>query len=197
MTTKTGQPLQARPFTSKPPTLIPSFQEGVFTGRAYKAEVVLMRSPDGGARQHVWFEADPRPHNHPWKYIDCKVLHGEYTAVEYRPDGNGGYTEHEVTLRAGDPEHRVNYETHHQVTKVAPGTVTVMSFGPIIGDGKQWGNLVKDGETYRYEPNSSPPGFLDALRHLNPHMPRPEGWVDPYAHMPVPDVQELMASAGI
>jgi hypothetical protein len=124
------------------------------------------------------------------------VLRGSYTAVEYVPDGNGGYTERQVTLAGGDAEHRVEYETHHQVVEVEPGTVTLMSFGSVVGDGKQWGNLVKEGDAYRYEPNSSPPGFLDALRHLNPHM-RPDGWVDPYADMPVPDINELMTSVGL
>lgn len=195
MITKTGQALQVKPFVSKP-TLIPEFVSNEFTGKAYKAELNLMRSLEGGARLHVWFGPDRRPHNHPWRYIVCKVIHGGYTAIEYVPDGTGGYTERIVRLRAGDPEHRVEHETHHQVLEVEPGTVSTMCFGPVIADGKQWGNLVKDGDSFRYEPNSSPAGFLDAMRHLNPHM-RPEGWVDPYAHIPVVDVNESIASVGL
>lgn len=199
-TTKTGQALQARPFTSQV-TLIPAFHDGAFTGRPYKAEQVLLRSPAGGARLHVWFEADPRPHNHPWEWIACKVLHGFYQAVEYVPDPTAlspqpRYSEHAVDIKVGDPEHWLSHDMFHQVVSVEPGTVSVMSFGPIIGDGKQWGNLVKEGASYRYEPNSLQPGFLDALRHLNPHM-RPPEWVDPYAAMPIPDVQALMAEAGL
>jgi len=190
--TKTGQKLQVSPFASVP-TLIPSFSEGAFAGRAYKAELVLLRSADGGARQHVWFEPDPRIHNHPWEYIDCKVVWGRYVAIEYRPNGNGGYVETTLELRAGDAEHRVSHDTHHQVLEVLPGTVSLMTFGPVVGDGKQWGHLVggKD-EGWKYEANTTPEGFLDALRHLNPHM-RPAGWVDPYAALPCYTVQELMA----
>ncbi len=194
-TTKTGQPLQSKPFAALP-TLIPAFENGAFTGGAYKAELVLLRGVEGGARLHVWFGHDQRPHNHPWKWIDCKVLCGGYSAVEYTPNGSGSYNERRVELNAGDPEHRLNHETHHQIVEIKPGTVTVMSFGPTIGDGKQWGNLVKTDEGFRYEANTMQPGFLDALRHLNPHL-RPEGWNDPYAEMPVPNVQELMAAAGL
>lgn len=209
MSTKSGQPLFARPFSSKV-TLIPSLVNGVFTGRPYKAELVLARSLMGGARQHVWFEPDPRPHNHPWQYIDCKVIHGRYTAIEYTPvmKDEGGldfeyspqtslYEERIVVLCAGDAEHRLVHECYHQVVKVLPGTITVMSFGPVVGDGKRWGNLVRvSGNRYRHEPNSTSSDFLNALRHLNPHM-RPDGWVDPYEHIPVPDVQELMAAVGL
>lgn len=192
-TTKTGQKLQSLPFTSVP-TLIPSFSEGKFTGRAYKAEMVLLRSPEGGARQHVWIEPDPRPHNHPWEYIDCKVVWGSYRAVEYRPNASGGYDESLVVLRAGDPEHRLTHDAFHQVIEVMPGTVSLMTFGPIVGDGKQWGHLVGNKEAgWWQEPNTTPPGFLDALRHLNPHM-RPADWVDPYAAMPLETVHELVAS---
>jgi hypothetical protein len=148
----------------------------------------------GGARLHVWFEPDPRPHNHPWKEIDCKIVHGSYRSVEYHPSTDGQYAARDVVLRAGAVEHRLDHEVFHQVVSVEPGTVSVMTFGPVIGDGKQWGHLVKDGSSYRYEPNTLQPGFLDALRHLNPHM-RPSDWVDPYAAMPIPDVQDLMEKA--
>ena len=126
MTTKTGQALQVRPFVSSS-TLIPAFENGVFTGLPYKAELVLFRGANGGARQHVWFQADPRPHNHPWAWIDCKVLVGKYTSVEYIPNDAGSYDERTITLNAGDPEHRLVYEAHHQVVLVEPGTISVMS----------------------------------------------------------------------
>lgn len=196
MTTKTGQALHARPFASKV-TLIPHFVNGEFTGKPYKAELVLFRSSDAGARLHVWFAADPRPHNHPWEHITCKVLHGSYTAVEYfdtaKPDE---FNVHEVTLNADSDEHSLNHDSFHQVVKVEPGTISVMSFGATVGDGKQWGNLIVGEGKYKYEPNSLQPGFLDALRHLNPHM-RPADWVDPYAHLPAVDVNELMAETGL
>ena len=145
---------------------------------------------------HLWLAPDPRPHNHPWHWIDCQVLRGFYTALEYIPDGYGDYIERELTLTAGDPVHRVKYQTHHQIVRVHPGTVTIMSFGPIVGDGKQWGHLVKDDDSFRYEPNSAPPQFVDALRHLNPHL-RPVGWVDPFHHLPVPSLDEIMDSIGL
>ncbi|HET7505057.1 MAG TPA: hypothetical protein VFK02_28760 [Kofleriaceae bacterium] len=195
MTTRTGQALQVRPFASRP-TLIPQLVNGEFTGKPYKAELVLLRGMEGGGRLHVWFTPDPRPHNHPWSWIGCKVLSGRYVSTEYVPDGAGGYTVRTVTLSAGDPEHRVDHHTHHQVFEVEPGTVSVMTFGPVIGDGKQWGNLVETAGGYRVEPSCVPSSFLDALRHLNPHV-RPDGWADPYAHLPVPDVDELMAAAGL
>lgn len=102
MSTKTGQALQIQPFLSKP-TLIPEFANDEFTGKAYKAELNLMRSLHGGARLHVWFASDSRAHNHPWSYITSKVTHGRYTAVEYMPAGNGDYIEHRVAFSAGIP----------------------------------------------------------------------------------------------
>lgn len=197
-TTTSGAPLQTRPFTTKP-TLIPQLgPDGRWNGKIVKIELVLLRGLGGGAREHLWIQPDPRPHNHPWAWIDCKILRGSYKAIEYRPDGDGSYTEHEVTLRAGDPEHRVCYDTHHQIVEVEPGSISVMSFGPIIGDGKQWGHLVKNGDgTYSYDPATNTSGdFVNALRHCNPHM-RPADWVDPYVDMPVPNIDDLMATVGL
>jgi hypothetical protein len=197
-TTTSGQPLQMRPFTTKP-TLIPQLgEDGKWNGNIVKIEQVLLRGLEGGARLHVWMGPDPRPHNHPWEWIDCKVLRGRYTADEYERTEYDNYKESKVTLSAGDSEHRVKHDTHHQITNVEPGTITVMSFGPIVGDGKQWGHLVKTDEVgYQVMPATSTMGdFLNALRHCNPHM-RPADWVDPYAEMSVPNVDDLMASVGL
>lgn len=196
-TTTSGQPLQTKPFTSKP-TIIPQFIDGKFTGKVCKVELVLARSLDGGARMHVWFSNDPRPHNHPWRWIDCKVVRGEYTATEYYPHATDptGYMSFDVTLKAGEMDHRVGHKTYHQITSVVPGTISIMTFGPVIGDGKQWGNLDVSGKVYFHDSNINVDGYLDAMRHFNPHM-QPAGWVDPYAHLPVPTVEELLASVGI
>lgn len=197
-TTTSGAPLQTRPFISRP-TLIPQLgPDGRWNGNIVKIEQVLLRGLDGGARLHMWIGPDPRPHNHPWEWIDCKILRGGYCAVEYIPDGKGSYTEQELNLSAGDSEHRVEYLTHHQITGVQPGTISVMSFGPVVGDGKQWGHLVKNEDgTYRYDPATNTSGdFVNALRHCNPHM-RPADWTDPYGDLPVPDINELMANVGL
>jgi len=195
-TTTSGAPLQTRPFSSKP-TLIPQLgDDGRWNGKIVKVEMVLLRSLEGGARQHLWLIPDPRPHNHPWKWIDCKVLRGSYMAMEYIPDGKGGFNERGIVLDAGDPEHRLLHDEHHQIVQVVPGTISVMSFGPVVGDGKQWGHLVKNGDAYTYEPTKPMSGFVDALWHCNPHL-RKEGWVDPYAEQPVPDLDALMASVGV
>lgn len=195
-TTTSGAPLQTLPFISKP-TMIPQLgADGRWNGKIVKVELVLLRGLDGGARQHLWLIPDPRPHNHPWERIDCKVIRGWYRAIEYIPDGAGGFTEREVVLRAGDPEHRLLHGEHHQVVEVAPGTISVMSFGPVVGDGKQWGHLVKDGGTYRFELAQPMGGFVDALWHCNLHLRR-EGWADPYAGEPVPDLAEVMAGVGL
>lgn len=196
-TTTSGQPLQSRPFSMKP-IIIPQFVNGKFTGKVCKIEMVLLRSLDGGARQHVWLAPDIRPHNHPWEFIDCKVLYGGgYTATEWIPNDDGTYTERVTTLRPGDPEHRVTHKEYHQITEVVPGTVTVMTFGPVVGDGRQWGHLVKDADgNWAHDSNTNQEGYLDAMRHFNPHM-QPAGWVDPYAHLPVPTVEELLASVGL
>jgi hypothetical protein len=197
-TTTSGQPLQAKPFATKP-TIIPRFIDGVFTGQVCKIELVLMRSLDGGARQHVWFSNDPRPHNHPWEWIDCKVLRGQYTAREYFPADilPSKYSECDTTLKAGQSEHRLMHNEYHQIVSLIPGTVTIMSFGPVVGDGKQWGHLVKSTDgVYCHDSNTNQEGYLDAMRHLNPHM-RPAGWNDPYSDLPLPTVDELLISVGL
>lgn len=197
-TTTSGAPLQARPFFSTP-TMIPQLgPDGKWNGKIVKIELVLLRSPDGGARQHLWLIPDPRPHNHPWTFIDCKVLRGKYRAIEQRPGCEPNtWIESEVTLSAGDPEHRLWHGEHHQVVEVEPGTISVMTFGPIVGDGKQWGHLISDGGNKgHFEPAQPMSGFVDALWHCNPHLAKP-GWVDPYADQPTPNLAELMASVGV
>ena len=227
MTTTSGAPLQTQPFTTTP-TLIPQLgPDGRWNGKIVKIEQVLLRGLGGGARLHLWIEPDPRPHNHPWEWIACKVIRGQYVAIEYHPNHRvrpvenweggdatqrmlsrvpqtaeevaspkGSYTERKIMLLAGDPENLVDHETHHQITSIEPGTISVMSFGPVVGDGKQWGHLTKSGDAYVYELAQPMGSFVDALRHCNPHM-RPEGWADPYEDMPVPNMQELMASVGV
>lgn len=205
-TTKTGQK-PVGPFKSLP-TMIPQFVDGQFTGKPYKIELVLLRGNGkgkngGGARKHVWLFPDPRLHNHPWKEIFCKAVYGWYTAKECVRNDQGGYTEREITLSAGDPEHIVPHDVFHQVIRVMPGTITIMTFNELVDGPGNWGNLMKDDDEGWYiDQNTNQPGFLDAIWHLNPHM-RPvakEGeapWVDPYAEMPVPDLAELLASVGL
>lgn len=73
-TTTSGGPLQSRPFSMKP-TLIPQLDSaGTWTGKVVKIEQVLLRGYDGGARLHLWIEPDPRPHNHPWEWIELRDL---------------------------------------------------------------------------------------------------------------------------
>jgi hypothetical protein len=195
-TNTSGHLLLQKPFLTRP-TVIPQFLDNKWTGKVFKIEQVLARSLDGGAKQHVWLAPDPRPHNHPWAWIDCKILRGSYTAMEYIPNGDGTFTEVTVTLRAGDPEHRLVHGAYHQIVEVEPGTITVMSFGPIVGDGRQWGNLVKNAEgVWVHDSNINIDGYLDVMRHFNPHL-QPAGWVDPYAHLPVPTLEELLATVGL
>ena len=203
-TTKLGQPLQALPFTSRP-LIMPQFDaEGNFTGKPYKIELVLLRGLQGGARQHLWLAPDPRPHNHPWEWISCQVVRGSYTAIEYTPSNSGGpadvYRSSQVTLTPRSGAHTLAHHVHHQVVSVEPGTVSIMTFGPIVGDGKQWGHLKLGGSladsrflTGTIDMNTTNPAFLDALRHMNPHI-RPLLWHDPYAEFPVPSVEELVVS---
>lgn len=195
-TNTSGHPLLQRPFCTKP-TVIPQFLENKWTGKVFKIEQVLARSLDSGAKQHVWLAPDPRPHNHPWAWIACKLLRGSYTAMEYVPNGDGSFTEIQTTLRAGDPEHVLVHNAYHQIVEVEPGTVSLMTFGSVVGDGRQWGNLVKDEYgAWVHDSNINIDGYLDVMRHFNPHL-RPDGWVDPYAHLPVPTVEELLTSAGL
>ena len=193
--TVTGQSLQTRPFKSSV-VLIPQILiGGIFTGLPYKAELVLMRGELGGARQHVWFAPDPRPHNHPWEYIDCKIIKGQYTSKEYVTN-NDTFDHKIVQLHEGDPEHRVLHSTYHQVYSVTPGTISIMSFGKTIGDGQQWGHLTDNNGVHSTYPNTPDPVFLNALRHLNPSI-RPIGWEDPFDNMPVPSIDELMNDCGL
>jgi hypothetical protein len=195
-TTKTGQAQTVRAFSGVP-TMIPQFVDGMFTGQPYKVEQVLYRDADGGARQHLWLAPDARPHNHPQQWIACACLHGWYRAIEYHRIGEGEYQERHVTLRSGTPEHLVEHDVYHQIVEVFPGTVTVMRYGPTIGDGKDWANLIvrtSPRQPYTVDRNTNQPGFLDALRHLNPYM-RPSGWVDPYCAMIVPTIDSLFAAA--
>ncbi len=215
-TTKTGQPLITAPFAAQP-ILIPEFRAGKFTGMPYKIERVLRRgdpetdeggdpeTEEGGAREHLWFAPDLRPHNHPWTRIWCKVLHGWYRANEWRDiDGAGQWDDRIVTLRAGDPEHVVDHDTYHAVIEVMPGTHTVMTFGAATGEGamrgRDWNHLEVpengDGMGFHIVSPAVDGEFMDAYRHLNPSVKRPEGWVDRYAHMPVPTIESLIAGLG-
>lgn len=196
-TTLTGAPLQSRPFSSLP-TLIPHLgPDGRWSGGIVKVEQVLLRSPEGGARAHLWIQPDLRPHNHPWRRITCRVIRGSYRAREWLPFTFGDYREQVIELTPESHEHSVDHATYHQVEEVRPGTVSIMSFGAIVGDGKQWGQLaLKPSGRHVPEPAMQVDGFVDALRHCNPHL-RPGGWTDPYADQRVPTLDEVLASVGM
>lgn len=164
--------------------------DGRWSGDIIKIEQVLVRGLDGGARLHVWLGPDPRPHNHPWEWINCKVIRGSYTAIEYIPH-NGTYVEATEVLSVGEPEHCVEHDIYHQIVKVEPGTISIMTFGPVVGDGKQWGHLKKQGKRkYTVELAQPDSAFVDALRHCNPHL-RPAGWVNPYEGECVPTLADF------
>lgn len=205
MTTTSGAPLHTSAFNSKP-TIIPrTSSDGLWYGQFVKIEQVLFRSPKGGSRLHYWLGSDMRIHNHPWDWITCKIVRGAYEAEEYKPclvEAHEGTHESLVTrwersrksLLEGSDEHKVQHEVYHQITRVVPGTISVMTFGPVVGDGQQWGHLVAgEAGELRYEQAQPMGKFVDALRHCNPHL-RPEGWVDPYEEFPVPDVASLVAT---
>lgn len=210
-TTKTGMPLRVRPFSAMP-TMIPEFIDGEFTGNPYRIEGVLVRAdgkPEtdedpgdgGGARMHVWLAPDRRTHNHPWRRIYCKVVRGWYTARESRLGSEADiWIDTTTTLRAGDPEHVVDHDTYHEVVEVEPGTVSIMTFGPVVGSASNWGHLIAptDERPSRWhDSDTNQPGFRDALLHLNPHMKRPSDWVDPYAHMAAPCIDDVLTSVGL
>lgn len=197
-TTTSGQSLIANPFSSKP-TIIPQFLDNKFTGKPYKIEQVLYRDLNGGAKQHVWFNPDPRPHNHPWEWIECRVLRGSYKADEWIEDYFDRFEELSLTLNAG--EARTLYQDdYHQITEVEPGTISIMSFGPVVGDGKQWGHLKQDENgKWVHDSNTNQEGFIDALWHMNPHMVKNPCWVDPYKDVfgETLSVEELLRSVGL
>lgn len=184
---------------------------GVFTGRPFRADQVLYRDARGGARLHVWFGSDDRIHNHPWEWIECKVIRGSYYSEEYRREPGKAYYDYERLPRRSlpqDPSYRIGHDVFHRVISVAPRTVSVMVFGPQVNDGKQWGHLVNVKPTFQdsavyfadYECSSENPefpAFLDAMRYLNPHM-RPPGWACPaYAHgEPERTLTEWLREAG-
>lgn len=197
-TTTSGQSLITSPFSSKP-TIIPQFLDNKFTGKCYKIEQVLYRDLNGGAKQHIWFNPDPRPHNHPWEWIECKVIRGWYKADEWLDDEYETFSINTLTLSFGETR-RLYHSDYHQITEVEPGTVSIMSFGPVVGDGKQWGHLKKDETSGKWvhDSNTNQEGFIDALWHMNPHMIKNPSWVDPYKDVfPVQSVEELLKSVGL
>lgn len=191
------------PLTGQP-VLLPYIRpDGTFENEVYKVEQVIFRSASRGARLHLWLMPDPRMHNHPWEWIDCRILKGKYTAEEIKmspgADEDGVMTPtsklRKVILDEDTPRsHIVEYDTYHRVVKVEPGTVSLMEFGPEVGDGKQWHNAEQDDAGTWRRTKTTPPIFLGALRHLNPRL-RPADWKDPFAHFSIPTIEELLGKA--
>lgn len=183
--TSAGLPTTIQPFEGQI-TLIPHLVDDEFHGEVYKVEQVIFRDERGGARLHLWFQPDPRMHSHPWAWIDCRVIRGSYMSHVLNPV-SGEMSD--VVVRPGAPT-RLEGHMFHQIHTVEPGTLSLMEFGPQIGDGKGWSNIRLVNGVWKNYP-TTPDSFLSALRHLNPRL-RPEAWQDPYAHYPVPSVADLL-----
>ena len=197
--TTAGLPVNILPLTGQP-VLLPYIRpDGTFENEVYKVEQPIFRNTSRGARLHLWLMPDPRMHNHPWEWIDCRILKGKYTAeeIDMLPvAGEDGVMTPSSPLRKAtlDDDSRsriVEYNTYHRVVKVEPGTVSLMEFGPEVGDGKQWFNAEQDESGTWRRTKTTPPIFLGALRHLNPRL-RPADWKDPFAYFSVPTIEELL-----
>lgn len=192
--TSAGLSMSVAPFAGLP-TFIPHIEEdGAFRGGVYKVEQTLFRGPEGGARVHLWLKPDPRMHNHPWSSITCHLLRGWYEAEEIRPIWGSIVPADAQPIRVrmmrSSHPHLLLHQDYHRVVQVEPGTISLMEFGPEVGDGKQWSNLELIEGVWT-KTRTTPPAFLDALRHLNPRV-RPADWRDPYESLPIPTVQDLL-----
>lgn len=177
--TTSGHSAIFKPFSGLP-TLIPALNNGKFEGKVLKVERTGYRNELGGVKEHLWFMPDPHLHNHPWEFISCSVIHGWYRATEYHPNGTGGFHKYEKIMRTGDPAHIVPHDVYHQVDEVAKDTFSVMTFGPVAGDLANWKYLNPNSDgTFTEESPVPSAEYLNALRHLNPHV-RPDGWVTPF-----------------
>ncbi|MFB7630472.1 hypothetical protein ACFC0M_05915 [Streptomyces sp. NPDC056149] len=139
-------------------------------GAGYKAELVLLNTPERTAKINVWFAPDlrggedPTPHSHPWDFV-AHVLLGGYNEDRYTLDGGSVRAERGVEHVAGGAN-RVVREVYHEVTEIhAPGaTLSLMVCGR--GERGRWGYL--DLATGLHQATASDPDFGARLRALNP-----------------------------
>lgn len=150
-------------------------------GRPSKAELHVYRAEnlqEGHTIVNVWLADDLRDpdwgHSHPAAFnshilLGAAASGAAYTEVRYTWL-NGAVRTEELTHRQG----RTNtFPLHqfHRVVDVAPGSVTLMDWGPIVQPGL-WGYLNPD--TAEFLPNTgSDPGFRARLAALNPHRTYP------------------------
>lgn len=158
-------PLRYETWASRGWTLIPDEQ----SGRMYKAELTLMKTPTRTARVTLWFEPDlrdkrgPRPHNHPWDFHSM-ILAGSYAEDRYEVVGGDIVHTPAVEHYMGETN-KIGREEYHEVVDVDPGhTLTLMLCGPGMSS---WGYLNPD--TGQYEQAVLPARFSELQRALNPH----------------------------
>ncbi|WP_367139656.1 hypothetical protein [Saccharothrix sp. HUAS TT1] len=158
-------PLREEDFFSSRWTLIPDES----TGEAYKAELVLLRTPTRTIKLNRWFAPDlrdpagPRPHNHPWDFhstiLDGLLVEDRWAVRDGQVLPDAG-VEH-----AAGQVNRIGREEFHEVREVDPDrTLTLMICGPGMAG---WGYL--DPASGAVAKAVLPAGFDTRLRELNPH----------------------------
>ncbi|MFD0884878.1 hypothetical protein ACFQ08_09995 [Streptosporangium algeriense] len=144
------------------------------TGLPYKAELTVREHPAGTLRRvNVWYGPDrrggarPQPHSHPWPF-EARILTGGYAEDRYAlADDQVNATL--GVIHASGATNDIPRDLYHEVVDVEPGTLTLM-VATARGVRGGWGYLCVDSGTVT--PALAPtPGFLAALRDLNPHRP--------------------------
>lgn len=188
LTTGLGLPLESAMFTM-PPLHIPDA-----TGRIYKTELVLVRTPERVLKINWWHAPDIRkPHNHPWPFRST-ILVGGYTETRYWVEQEDGMDEAVLrlekqpeTVRVLKKEQRsykvgdvnefptLNDPTahalgapgsiFHTVDEVLPGTVTQMECAALTAGPGDWGYL--NLETLQFEKAQPDPNFRALLDDAN------------------------------
>lgn len=147
-------------------------------GRPSKAELFVSRATrpqDGHVIVNLWMAPDirdtdqPKPHSHPADFASTIVYVPGPTRL--------GYTERRyrrVNADVWSQEHSYGHgevndfplDQFHEVIDVAPGTVALMRWGPIV-QARRWGYL--DPNTGTFTPTTPDPVFQKHLEALNPH----------------------------
>lgn len=150
------------------------------TGRPSKAELCVHRPAEllpGRTLLNLWLAPDIRrpgmawPHGHPADFTS-EIIYGAgqagagYTEVRYGRNATGVWST-ERSYRQGEVN-TFALDDFHEVVDVAPGTLSIMRWGPIVRP-SGWGNL--NPETGEFSLTGPDPVFLAYLAALNPQHP--------------------------
>lgn len=149
---------------------------GVWTGGIDRVEIRISQ----GVRVRMQVKPDhvQFAYQEPRTYTE-RVVVGSYEEViaQRGPEGAWAFTTQRVT--AGEAA-TYSPGTYRRVHTVSNDLVSIISTGDAEAAEGEVLYLIPMAHGYEPHPIPRTEAYYEAMRHLNPHQPRPDGWVSPW-----------------